>query len=70
MVEPVRARTVFCRYLFAHLFLHSLVSKIFPGSSAAHAPILTDTPLARIRALLDREAGNGIDGDDATIQTN
>lgn len=52
-----------------------LFSKIFPGSATARGPILTDTPLARIRAILDaeekaaaaiasagQEATDGVDG--------
>lgn len=38
---------------FAFFFV---IRKVFPGGSAAKAPVLTDTPLARIMAQLDAEA--------------
>lgn len=37
------------------LIFLSLFRKIFPGSATARGPVLTDTPLARIRAMLDAE---------------
>lgn len=40
----------------ARFFLHLLaIRKIFPGGSAAKAPVLTDTPLALMMAQLDAE---------------
>lgn len=38
------------------MLISSTARKIFPGGSSATAPVLTDTPLARIRAQLDAEA--------------
>ncbi|KZP21867.1 hypothetical protein FIBSPDRAFT_910647 [Athelia psychrophila] len=38
--------------------------KIFPGSATASGPILTDTPLARIRAMLDAEQAAAGAGDE------
>lgn len=38
------------------MFTFFTVRKVFPGGSAAKAPVLSDTPLALIMAQLDAEA--------------
>lgn len=53
MVERVR---IYLMYVMTYTSFRLWFRKVFPGGSSAKPPVLTDTPLARIRAQLDAAA--------------